>query len=260
LTETLDQMLRRSASTVFQPIFDVRGEDFQVWSVEALTRGPAGTHFEPAAILFEYVRLKHEELRVDRWCIAAALGRYAALDPPSRLSVNVHASTLERDDTFAAFIESAAVAVEVDPKLLILEIVEQSAYFDTGRMQRTIRDLRSLGVAIAVDDVGLGYGNYRTILDTAPEYLKIDRYFVASASADPRRQSLVSSAVRIARDFGALIVAEGIEDPADLAMLREMDVALMQGYLLGMPEAIPSFDNVRADSLQATSRAQETVQ
>jgi EAL domain-containing protein (putative c-di-GMP-specific phosphodiesterase class I) len=133
--------------------------------------------------------------------------------------------------------------------LLIIEIVEQSPYFNSARMRSAVADLRSLGVAIAVDDVGLGHGNFRTILDTSPEYLKIDRYFVAGVADDPRRRSIISSAVRIARDFGALVVAEGIEDPADLATLRELDITLMQGYLLGMPASNPNLATLNVDML-----------
>lgn len=250
MNSALESLLRGEASsTVFQPIYDIRAEPFGVWAVEALTRGPAGTHFEPASIFFDYVRLKREEVRVDRWCIATAFARYEALAVRTRLSVNVHASTLERDPAFASFIESAAVATDLDPSTLIIEIVEHSPYFDSSRILRVLRDLRSLGAAIAIDDVGAGQANFRAILDAQPEYLKIDRYFVAGAATDPRRRSLIASTAQIAKDFGALIIGEGVEDAADLTMLREMNVPLVQGFLLAMPEAQPSFDPVDAGVL-----------
>jgi EAL domain-containing protein (putative c-di-GMP-specific phosphodiesterase class I) len=241
LTGVLDVMLRGdTSSTLFQPIYDVEGERFEVWAVEALTRGPAGTHFEPAPIFFDYVRLKREEVRVDRWCIASAFVRHASLNTSTHLSVNVHASTLERDPSFASFVESAAVTSDIDPAVLIIEIVEHSPYFDSSRILRALRDLRSLGAAIAIDDVGAGHANFRTILDAEPEYLKLDRYFVAGAAGDTLRQALIASTVQIARDFGALIIGEGVDDPADLIVLRDMNVPLVQGYLLAMPEARPS--------------------
>jgi len=244
MISALETLLGGACSTLFQPIYDVRGERFGVWALEALTRGPAGTHFEQAPVLFEYVRLKREEERVDRWCIASAFARFAALAVPTRLSINVHASTLERDPGFATFIESSAVATCVDPAMLIVEIVEQAPYFDASRILRVLKDLRSLGVAIAIDDVGAGHGNFRTILDALPEYLKIDRYLVAGAATDPRRRSLITSALQIGRDFGALVVAEGVEDHADLRTLREMNVPLLQGFLLGTPQTQPSLDPV----------------
>lgn len=250
MSDALESLLQSDASsTLFQPIFDVRGAMFEVWAVEALTRGPAGTHFEPASIFFDYVRHRREEVRVDRWCIGSAFARHAALAISTRLSVNVHASTLERDTGFASFIESAAVATDIDPSRLIVEIGEHSPYFSAPRILSALRDLRSLGVAIAIDDVGAGHGNFRTILDAQPEYLKLDRYFVAGAATDARRRSLIASTVQIARDFGALVVGEGLEDVADLVVLREMDVPLVQGFLLAMPEAEPRFESVDAEHL-----------
>ena len=244
MTDSLDRMLLSGTSALFQPIFDVRGDRFEVYAVEALTRGPAGTHFEQASIFFDYVRLKREEVRVDRSCIAAALARYAALSCAARLSLNVHASTLERDASFVSFLESTTVAVDVDPSRLIIEIIEQSAYFDVARLVRVVRNLRSLGAAIAIDDVGVGHGNFRTILDTHPEYLKIDRYFVSGAAGDARRRSLIASTVRIANDFGAMVVGEGVEEAGDLCVLRDMGVPLVQGYLLATPERNPALGSI----------------
>jgi len=240
-----------NSSTLFQPIYERRDEQFHLWALEALTRGPAGTHFESASIFFDYVRRKSEEVRVDRWCIASAFARYVALGLPARLSVNVHACTLERDPAFASFVESVAVATGVDLSRLIVEIVEQSPYFDSSRMLRAFRDLRSLGAKIAIDDVGLGHGNFRTILDAQPEYLKIDRYFVTGAATDKQRQSLIASTVRIAEDFGARIVGEGVDNLADLMALRELNVPLVQGYLLAMPAAHPSCYPVDASQLRS---------
>ncbi|MGZ5442469.1 MAG: EAL domain-containing protein [Thermoanaerobaculia bacterium] len=247
MSDALETLLRDDTSTtLFQPIYDVSGARFDVWAVEALTRGPAGTHFEPAPIFFDYVRHRREEVRVDRWCIAAAFARYVSLAISARLTVNVHASTLERDSTFASYIESAAVATDLDPTVLIVELVESSPYFAASRVLTVLRDLRSLGVSIAIDDVGAGHGNFRTILDAQPEYLKIDRYFVAGAAADARRRSIITSIVQVARDFGALVVGEGVDDPADLIVLREMNVPLVQGFLLAMPVAQPRLDVLEA--------------
>ena len=249
MSANIDRLFSESA-TLFQPIYDVRGDDrFDIWAVEALTRGPAGTHFEAAPILFDYIRIKGEEVRADRWCLGAALTRHAAGGARTRLSVNVHASTLERDPSFASFVESAAAAASLDPSILILELVEQTPYFDSSRILRAVRDLRALGVAIAIDDVGLGHGNYRTILDVHPQYLKIDRYFVDGVSRDPRRQSLMRSVLQIANDFGSLLVGEGVDDPADLVTLRAMGVPLLQGYLLGRPHKQPQLAPLECGSL-----------
>jgi EAL domain-containing protein (putative c-di-GMP-specific phosphodiesterase class I) len=231
-------------STVFQPMFDISGCRYELWGVEALTRGPAGTHFELAPILFEYIRLKQEEAAADRRCIAAAVVARARLLSPSvpRLSLNVHACTLERDRAFPAYLESVARANGVDTRSLIMEIVEQSTYFDSTRFAAALADLRSLGIKISIDDLGLSHGNYRLILDAQPDYLKLDRYFVHGCANDRHRQALIQSAQQIAQQFEAVVIAEGVERSADLSVLRSMGIRLVQGFLLSYPGAPPSLE------------------
>lgn len=242
MSDVLEHLLAPDAlSIVFQPIFDITGTSPELWGFEALARGPKGTHFERAPILFDYVRLKHEEVRVDRRCVAEAIARASALGDVPRVSVNVHASTLERDRRFATFLGSAAVAAAFDPASIIVEIVEHAPYFEATRLASALAELRSMGVQIAVDDIGFGNGNYRMILDVQPEYLKVDRYFVHGCAHDANRQSLLRSVVQIARDFGSVVVAEGVEEPDDLLILGSIGVQLVQGFLLGRPEREPSF-------------------
>ena len=231
-------------STVFQPIFDIAGDDYAVWAVEALTRGPVGTHFERASVLFEYVRMKQEEVAADRQCLAAAFAAWSRLLPPSvpRLTLNVHAGTLERDREFASYLEGLARAHDIDPSALVVEIIEQSTYFDSSHLAVALTDLRSLGVRIAVDDLGLGHGNYRLILDASPDYLKLDRYFIHGCADDDHRRVLIWSVQQIAANFGAVVIAEGVERVEDLLTLRQMGIPLVQGYLLALPGAPPSLE------------------
>ena len=84
-------------SPVFQPIFDIREGGSSLHALEALMRGPKGTNFEHAGVLFEYVRRRHEEALIDRACFTAALEAAASLPLSPRISINVHASTLAKD-------------------------------------------------------------------------------------------------------------------------------------------------------------------
>jgi len=241
----LDVLLGGEAlSTLFQPMFEISGPRFELWAVEALTRGPAGTHFEQAPVLFEYIRLKQEEAAADRSCITAAFKARNRLIPPSvpRLTVNVHAGTLERDRTFPKFIESTARAHGIDTTKLIVEIVEQSTYFDSTRLISALDDLRSLGVQVSIDDLGLSHGNYRLILDAHPDYLKLDRYFVHGCTEDRHRRALIASVQQIARQFEAVVIAEGVERPVDLSTIRSMGIGIVQGFLLSLPGAPPRLD------------------
>jgi EAL domain-containing protein (putative c-di-GMP-specific phosphodiesterase class I) len=123
-----------------------------------------------------------------------------------------------------------------------MEIVEQSTYFDSTRFAAALADLRSLGVKISIDDLGLSHGNYRLILDAQPDYLKLDRYFVHGCANDRHRQALIQSAQQIAQQFEAVVIAEGVERSADLSVLRSMGIRLVQGFLLSYPGAPPSLE------------------
>lgn len=219
--------------TAVQPIVELCDGDAHAVAYECLTRGPVGSNFEQARVLFDYVRLKHDEPAVDRACVATAL-RTARCGDTAALSVNVHAATLGRDSSFVPFLLQTARASEIDAHRLIVEVVEHAPIW-TAAVIDALEHLRAAGVRIALDDIGLGNSNFRMILELRPELFKIDRYFVAGCHADPRRLAVIASISQLARTFDAVTVAEGIEDPRDVEPLVRLGVTLFQGYLFGAP-------------------------
>jgi EAL domain-containing protein (putative c-di-GMP-specific phosphodiesterase class I) len=231
----ISRILGNGIHVVFQPIFQIGGEAATVYAFEALSRGPRGTHFERADVLFDYVRLKHDEVRVDRHCLATAIAEGAELTRTAFLTLNVHASTIERDTDLPRHLAELCARFSVEPHRLILELVEQSAHGEGRRLLPGLDRLRAMGIRIALDDVGLGHCNYRAILDVRPDVLKIDRYFVQNCTTDPGRQALLRSITSLAADFNALVIAEGIERDDELATVRSMGINYGQGFLLGRP-------------------------
>ncbi len=232
----LDRILEPNGlSTVFQPLYHLNADGWRLHAVEALTRGPAGTNFESAPVLFEYVRRKREESLVDRACLASALRAACDLRGQPRLSVNVHASTLGRDQGFVVYVQDALRETCVAPERLVVEIVEHSPFWDGKSFTMALADLREMGVAIALDDVGLGNSNYRMVLECRPDYFKVDRYLVDGAASDPYRRALLRSITDLAASFGAYAVAEGVEKHEDLDAVISEGYRLVQGYLLSEP-------------------------
>jgi EAL domain-containing protein (putative c-di-GMP-specific phosphodiesterase class I) len=232
---------------LFQPIVEVGPEGKRgVHALECLTRGPQGTNLENAGVLFDYVRRKREESRVDRACVSTALETAAPIPNRPALSLNVHASTLGRDLGFPAFLGERAAASHIPPGELIVEIVEHAPPWDGHSFLSALQSLRDMGVRIALDDVGLGQSNYRMVLDCRPDYFKIDRYFAHGSAGDPHRRAVMESVHQLARKFGAQVVAEGIERPEDLETIKSLGIALVQGYLFSPP--------VPADQLDGSSQ------
>jgi EAL domain-containing protein (putative c-di-GMP-specific phosphodiesterase class I) len=228
--------LPRPLGSVLQPIVDTDGGMRSVYAVECLTRGPLGSKYEGAAPLFEYVRARGLETQMDHACIAIALSNIAECSD-CKIALNVHPTTLVDRKDFVQFLVEECEYSEIAPSRLIIEIGEQTPAADTNAFCRTLARLRNLGVQIAVDDVGYGHSNYRTILDCQPDYLKIDRYFVHHSDSDPARLAVVRSIRDLAAHFGATVVAEGVEREEDHAALRALGISLFQGYLFSPPAA-----------------------
>lgn len=238
----LDRILEAGAIRVlFQPILRRRESGWSLHGFEGLVRGPQGTNLQDAEVLFEYVRRKRQEVAMDRHCVQEIFRAARNFGPQVRLTVNVHAATLEQDDRFPAFVEQVLDRQEMNPARVTLEVVEQSPSRCGTRFIDALRSLRALGCSIALDDVGLGYSNYRMILESRPDCFKIDRYLIAGAHTDYYRRAVIRSIADLAGSFGAFAVAEGIDNTEDLAAVLDEGVTTCQGFLLGHPAAAPVF-------------------
>jgi EAL domain-containing protein (putative c-di-GMP-specific phosphodiesterase class I) len=219
----------------FQPIVEIRGTARHIHSLECLIRGPRGTNMEPAAVLFEYVRRKREETALDRACVAAALKAARGLPPEVRLSLNVHAATLERDPEFVLYLGDEAQAASIALPRLTMEIVEHAPLWSGPAFREALSALRDIGVGIALDDIGLGQSNYLMMIDCKPDYFKVDGYLVRGCRSDFYRMAVLESVASLARRFGARVVAEGVEEEDDLIALSAIGVDLFQGHVLYPP-------------------------
>ena len=219
-------------SVRFQPIFRIGDRENQIHSVEALIRGPRGTHFESAQVLFDYVRRKREERAVDYSCLAAICAEAVHLPPDLRINVNVHAATLGQGPGFVESFRRRVKKHSLSLDRFTVEIVEHAPTCDIPELSHTIAGLRNAGVRIALDDVGLGHSNYRMMLDCHPEYFKLDAYFVHGLRDDSKRRAVVESVVAFGRALQSSVVAEGAESTEDIAMLADMGVEFVQCNIL----------------------------
>ncbi len=234
----LDAILQQGLiTTLFQPICEREGNGYRLHALECLSRGPAGSNMESAAVLFEYVRRKRKESAVDRACIETALRSARRLPGEPVLSLNVHASTLGSDREFPSFLRQQAERNGISPSRLIVEIVENTPFWESQIFTAVLDRLRQMEIAIALDDVGLGYSNYKMTLESWPEYLKLDTYLVRGCSQDKRRRAVLESVARLADCLLSTVVVEGIENADDLAVVKALHIRLAQGFFLCPPLA-----------------------
>jgi diguanylate cyclase (GGDEF)-like protein/PAS domain S-box-containing protein len=150
------------------------------------------------------------------------------------LSVNVSVRQL-MSETFHDVVADALMESGVSADALWLEITESALMSDTKSAGLALRELRSLGLHLAVDDFGTGYSSLTYLKRFPVEAIKIDRSFVAGLGIDNDDSTIVEAVVRLGQSLGLTVVAEGVETPLQLNRLREIQCDFGQGFLFGRP-------------------------
>jgi diguanylate cyclase (GGDEF)-like protein/PAS domain S-box-containing protein len=136
---------------------------------------------------------------------------------------------------FAASVLSALDETGLPPEALTLEVAERVLIEGGGPAADGLAELRRHGVRLAIDDFGTGYASLVYLRQLAVDIIKIDPSFVAGLGADATLAMLTRAIIQVGHDLGIEIVAEGIERPEHLELLREMGCRLGQGYLIAKP-------------------------
>ena len=187
-------------------------------------------------------------IELDAFIVRAILARVGSLQaarradgrPPLHLAINFTPASL-LDPQFEASAFAAMVhEVGLEPRRITLECTEQQAVSDMGPLVKQVKALRRLGFGFAIDDAGAGYASFSLIAALRPSVIKIDREIAFGIARDDAKQALVEAFVSFGGRIGALLLAEGIERRADLAVLTALGVDLGQGYLIGKPAPEPS--------------------
>jgi diguanylate cyclase (GGDEF)-like protein len=175
---------------------------------------------------------------VGRWALRQAIEdclRWRASGLAAvRVAVNVSALQLRNYN----FVREIELAIAIDPHAaagLELEITESLIMDDIKHNIDCLRAIRSMGVAIAVDDFGTGFSSLSYLAKLPVHTLKIDRSFVTDMSTGPEGLVLVSAIIKLAHALKLNVVAEGVETEQQSRLLRSMKCDEMQGYLFGMP-------------------------
>jgi EAL domain-containing protein (putative c-di-GMP-specific phosphodiesterase class I) len=220
----------------YQPAVDLASG--QVNSLETLARWqhPDLGLLEPACFLpamREHDMLRELSERMLTQALYAGRGwRDAGM--PMRVSVNVPLSLLAHtrlDDWVASRLQQATL----ESGLLILEFSEVMLSLDWDLADRQLAWLRRAAVGVAVDEFGIGLGLVTPLTRQRFSMLKIDSAIVHGASIDPKRRKWLAAALMQCKRSGLESVAVGIEEPADLDLVRTLGCQAAQGFLLAPP-------------------------
>ena len=223
---------------VYQPIFALPSQE--AVSVEALVRWqhPVRGVVPPDC----FIPLAEENgliVTIGRWVLDEACRQAAAWAAEGLhvgISVNVSAHQLGRKG-FADDVRQALQESGIEPSSLTLEITETTLMRDVDAACEHLDAIKALGVQVAIDDFGTGYASLSHLRRMPVDILKIDRSFVSALGDGGHSRELLEAIFGVGQALSLTVVAEGVEDESQLAVLEEMGCDRAQGYLLGMPSA-----------------------
>jgi diguanylate cyclase (GGDEF)-like protein len=228
-------------TTAFQPIWNLGPGS--LLGVEALTRPAPGSGLSNPAQAFDVAEQIGRVRDLDALCVRNALRSAADLSPNALLFLNIAPQTLDLDADHDWLLRAVTDA-GLEPGRVVVEITERSG----GRIASVLKSLRRLreqGFQLALDDVGTGNSGLEMLREVGAEFVKLDRSIVAAAPVESNARAVLMAMATFARQTGAYVIAEGIEDHALLDYVRTVDdtiprdIATMiqggQGYGLGRP-------------------------
>lgn len=173
-------------------------------------------------------------LAIGRWILGAACREAARWPNPLRVAVNVSAAQLQQPG-FAAEVAAVLAETGLPPERLELEVTESLLVEDLATALATLREVKALGIAVAMDDFGTGYSSLASLRAFPFDRLKIDRSFVTDLGRSEQAAAIVRAILGLAHGLGLPVIAEGVEDRTQLGTLMAMGCDEVQGYLIGRP-------------------------
>jgi EAL domain-containing protein (putative c-di-GMP-specific phosphodiesterase class I)/GGDEF domain-containing protein len=235
----VEELLARcELCAAFQPIIDF--DDGAILGYEGLIRGPAGTPLEAPFALFSHALAEGCAPELEQAAARTCIDAFARLDFDGKLFLNFSAGAIHqlaeaRDDTLALLRHRG-----VDPQRIVIELTEQSTILDVAGFVPAISVLRTAGAQFALDDYGTANASMNLWVRLQPDLVKIDRFFIHGISSDSLKFEAVRAMQHFANASGARLVAEGIENEADLIAVRDMGIGRGQGYFFRRPHAQPA--------------------
>ena len=224
-------------SPVFQPILDFRLR--AILGYEALSRGPQDSPLHRPDQLFAAAAETGLAAELEHACREASLRAFAAQRLAGRLFLNVTPGCLLDHRLMNGHTRDLLAELGIAPNRVVIELTENQQITDLPGIQEALLHYRGRGFQIAIDDLGEGFANLRLWSELRPEFVKIDKHFIAGIADDRIKFHFVRAMQDLAEICNASLVAEGIERVEDFVCLRDMGIACGQGYFIARPAASP---------------------
>ena len=232
-------MEREEFRVFYQPIVSLKSGE--ITDVEALLRWehPRRGLLEPP----EFLSVAEETgliIPLGLWVLEHSCGQLRgwqeqiSTESPLSLSVNLSGKQVLWED-MAQHVERVLEETGLDGRSLRLEMTETVMMDDADPMLSVLADLKKLNVSLDIDAFGIGYSSLRYLHQFPIDSLKIDRSFIANLHTSSESQEIVRTILALAQNIGVRVVAEGVETPDELDLLKELNCELAQGHLFSKP-------------------------
>ena len=236
-------MKKQMISIMFQPIQDISIN--QIFGYEALARGPAGRLYSPINLFNAAQKIgQHQQMEV--MCIEHALREMHKLPNTPKVFLNISPKTL-----LYHYKEILKTIRLNNSKEVVLELAEKDLKEKSRiEMAKILDHIRQAGIKIALDDVGSGDRSFSNICELPADFLKIDRSMIKGLTkykngSASHYLTALGAMVTIANDLGAKVIAEGVETPKQLEIVKNAGVNLVQGFYFSQPKPVDHWKNAK---------------
>ncbi len=238
----IDTLIERGAIRMFrQPIVELgKNEGCRTIGYELLARGEEESgEILPPLVLIREARSQNRLFHLDRACRISAIRTvtdrpenfvYFINFIPSVIYVAEHCL----ETTMAAIRDST-----LTPDQIVFEVTESEIVEDPEHLKSILTFYRKNGFRYALDDVGEGYNTIERLRFLEPDIIKLDRKWVSGVHKHPEKQEKAKEVLDAARETGSVCLAEGVEEPEEALLLKQIGYTWQQGYLYGKPEPFP---------------------
>ena len=240
----MEKDLRQAAQSgqfrlVYQPQQDIRSGS--VLGFEALLRWDHPTRGEMQPSVFIPVAEDSGSImQIDEWVLTNACAEAARWPAPLSVAVNISGMQLHNQG-FARKLHQILLQSGLSPKRLEIEVTETALIKDMQRALTTLRQVKALGVRVAMDDFGTGNSSLSNLRAFPFDKIKIDASFIKSVDKNAETATIVRAVLGLGRGLGLPVLAEGVETPEELGFLEAEACQIGQGYYLGWPAPIEDF-------------------
>jgi diguanylate cyclase (GGDEF)-like protein len=238
-TWQIERILRlHELTAAFQPIFHLT--EGKIHGYEGLVRGPTDSSLHMPGDLFRLAAQSGRLAELENLCRKAVVTSFAERPLMGTLFLNISPQALRHPDHDQPSMLDLVSDAGLSPRQVVIELTESLPIDDCMILLDAADHYRSQGFEIALDDLGIGLANLRLWAELKPDYAKIDRHFIMGIGESEAKRQFVELVQCLAENTHTRLVAEGIENHADMAALQELGIDFGQGFYLAHPDVSPA--------------------